>query len=87
MFGGADNDRYVVDRSSDEVTEAVGEGTLDRVQTSATYSLQAGSEIEVLETTDRFGTTAIDLVGTSSTTRSTAITARTPWSAGSVWTS
>jgi hypothetical protein len=44
------------------VIEAIGQG-YDGVQTSATYILGAGSEVEVLETTDAAGTTALDLVG------------------------
>ena len=35
----------------------------DRVQTSVSYSLAPGSEVEVLETTDPTAVTAIDLVG------------------------
>jgi Ca2+-binding RTX toxin-like protein len=44
------------------VAEVVGQG-FDRVQTSVTYSLAPGSEVEVLETTDPTAATAIDLVG------------------------
>jgi trimeric autotransporter adhesin len=62
MSGGAGNDTYHVDNSADVVTEAVGQGT-DRVQTSATYSLATGSEVEILETTDATAMTALDLVG------------------------
>ena len=40
----------------------VGQG-FDRVQTSVSYSLAPGSEVEVLETTDPTAVTAIDLVG------------------------
>ena len=63
MFGGIGNDLYLVDDVADAVTEAVGEGTLDRVLASATYTLTAGSEIEVLETLSPLGTAALDLVG------------------------
>jgi Ca2+-binding RTX toxin-like protein len=63
MLGGGGDDTYFVDDSADIVTESAGEGTLDRVRTTATYSLGAGSEVEVLETTFQAGTTAIDLVG------------------------
>jgi Ca2+-binding RTX toxin-like protein len=63
MKGGKDNDTYSVDQAADVVTEAVGEGTLDRVKTSTTYSLAAGSEVEVLETSKANGVTAMDLVG------------------------
>ena len=50
MIGGSGNDWYIVDNSADIVTEAIGGGTFDRVQTSATYVLAAGSEVELLET-------------------------------------
>jgi Ca2+-binding RTX toxin-like protein len=63
MFGDDGDDAYIVNNAADVVTEAVGQGTLDRVQASVTYSLAAGSEVEVLETTDAAGTTALDLVG------------------------
>src|SRR5215510_13214583 len=63
MLGGIGDDLYVVDSSADMVTEAVGEGTLDRVLTGVTYVLAAGSEVEILETTDPAATTALDLVG------------------------
>ena len=63
MLGGADDDTYIVDSSMDSAFEAVGEGALDRVQTSVSYQLEAGSEIEVLETTDKAGSTALVLTG------------------------
>jgi Ca2+-binding RTX toxin-like protein len=63
MLGGFGDDTFYVDNTADVVTEAIGEGILDRVKTSVTYSLTAGSEVEILETTDQAGTTAIDLVG------------------------
>jgi Ca2+-binding RTX toxin-like protein len=44
------------------VAEVVGQG-FDRVQTSVSYSLAPGAEVEVLETTDPTAVTAIDLVG------------------------
>ncbi len=63
MLGGADDDTYIVDSSMDSAFEAVGEGALDRVQTSVNYELEAGSEIELLETTDKAGLTALNLSG------------------------
>ncbi len=63
MLGGADDDTYIVDSSMDSAFEAVGEGALDRVQTSVNYALEAGSEIELLETTDKAGSTALVLIG------------------------
>jgi Ca2+-binding RTX toxin-like protein len=62
MIGGLGNDFYIVDDGDDVVAEVVGQG-FDRVQTSVSYSLAPGSEVEVLETTDPTAATAIDLVG------------------------
>jgi serralysin len=62
MYGGFGNDIYIVDSGSDSVGELVGQG-FDRVQTSVSYSLAPGSEVEVLETIDPTAATAIDLVG------------------------
>jgi Ca2+-binding RTX toxin-like protein len=62
MIGGVGNDIYIVDAGDDVVAEVVGQG-FDQVQTSVSYSLAPGSEVEVLETTDPTAATAIDLVG------------------------
>src|SRR5262245_40346234 len=63
MIGGLGSDTYIVDTPADIVTEAAGQGTMDRVKTSSTYSLAAGSEVEILETGDFSGLTVLDLVG------------------------
>jgi Ca2+-binding RTX toxin-like protein len=62
MNGHGGNDTYIVDNSSDSITDFQFDG-FDRVRTSVTYSVQPLAEIEVLETTDPLGTAAIDLVG------------------------
>jgi Ca2+-binding RTX toxin-like protein len=62
MIGGVGNDLYIVDAAADVVSEVVGQG-FDQVQTSVSYTLAPGSEVEVLETTDPAAATAIDLVG------------------------
>ena len=59
-FGG--NDIYYVDNGGDVVNEVAGGGS-DRVLTSASYVLTAGSEIELFTTTNTAGTTAINLTG------------------------
>ncbi|RUV00471.1 calcium-binding protein [Mesorhizobium sp. M6A.T.Cr.TU.017.01.1.1] len=59
-FGG--NDDYYADNAGDEVVESSGQGQ-DRVWTSVSYVLSAGSSIEVLGTTKDAGTTAINLTG------------------------
>jgi hypothetical protein len=42
MLGGQGLDIFIVDDAGDVVTEAIGEG-FDRLQTSVSYSLTAGS--------------------------------------------
>ena len=47
MQGGIGNDTYVVDEAGDVVTEAAGQGTLDKVNASIDYTL--GANVENLE--------------------------------------
>jgi Ca2+-binding RTX toxin-like protein len=61
-LGGSDT--YYIDGLGDIVTEAAGGGT-DRIISSGSYALVAGSEIETLQTTDAAGTTAINFTGNS----------------------
>ena len=61
MYGGDGYDIFIVDDAGDVVTEAIGEG-FDMVQTGVSYSLAAGSEVEVLYA-DPATTAAIDLIG------------------------
>ncbi|PDQ17353.1 hypothetical protein CN311_30500 [Mesorhizobium sanjuanii] len=62
MSGLGGNDDYYVDHAGDRVIEAAGQGQ-DRIWTSVSYALDAGSSIEVLGTTKDAGTTAINLTG------------------------
>jgi serralysin len=62
LVGLAGDDTYIVNHSADRVVESAGEGA-DRVLASVSYTLQAGSAVERLTTTDNFGTAAIDLTG------------------------
>ncbi|TIQ06705.1 MAG: glycosyl hydrolase family protein [Mesorhizobium sp.] len=62
MIGYRGNDEYYVDNAGDKVVEASGQGQ-DRVWTSVSYALSAGSSVEVLGTTKDAGTTAINLTG------------------------
>ena len=61
-FGGVGDDIYVVQGSSDIVTEYIGEGT-DTVRSEGSFVLTAGSEVELIETTNAAGTGAINLTG------------------------
>jgi Ca2+-binding RTX toxin-like protein len=62
MLGGEGYDIFIVDNAGDVVTEAIGEG-FDQVQTSVSYSLTAGSEVEVLYADPATTTAAINLIG------------------------
>lgn len=63
LSGLGGDDRYYVD-GDDLIYEAVGGGH-DRVFTSASYTLNAGAEVESVTTDDNFGTTAINITGNS----------------------
>ncbi|TIW50500.1 MAG: calcium-binding protein [Mesorhizobium sp.] len=65
MIGHGGNDEYYVDNTGDKVVESSGQGQ-DRVWTSVSYAISAGSSIEVLGTTKDAGTTAINLTGNES---------------------
>jgi Ca2+-binding RTX toxin-like protein len=65
MYGGTGDDTYYVDDLGDQANEAAGEG-IDRIATSISYALQAGSEVELLETVNTTDTNAMDLTGSDS---------------------
>jgi len=62
LIGGIGDDIYFVDDSSDVVTDNIGEGT-DLVNTTVSYTLAAGSEIETLRLVAGAG--SIDGIGNS----------------------
>ncbi len=62
MYGYGGNDTFYVDNAGDKVIEAAGGGS-DKVRASVSYALAAGTEIELLGTTNSSGTTAINLTG------------------------
>ncbi|MES2441213.1 MAG: calcium-binding protein [Pseudomonadota bacterium] len=63
MTGGTGNDSFVVDNAGDTVFEAAGEGTIDRVATTVSWTLGAGQEIEQITVANMAGTAAINLTG------------------------
>lgn len=62
LFGGAGNDYYRVEEAGDSVVEAVGGGT-DAVYAVASYTLAAGSEVEVLSAIDPASAAGMNLTG------------------------
>jgi Ca2+-binding RTX toxin-like protein len=62
MLGGEGGDIFIVDDAGDVVTEHADEG-FDMLQTTVSYSLAAGSEVEVLYADPATTTAAINLTG------------------------
>jgi Ca2+-binding RTX toxin-like protein len=67
--GGADilvglggDDFYFMDNAGDRATESAGNGN-DRVFAGVSWTLEAGSSVETISTTNNAGTTAINLTG------------------------
>ena len=83
MLGGAGDDTYVVDSTSDVVTEGTNAGT-DTVQSSATYTLGGNVEHLTLTGTDNINATGntLDnmLTGNVGDNILTAVPATTPCS-------
>jgi Ca2+-binding RTX toxin-like protein len=65
MVGGLGDDIYIVDNAGDAVTEGAGEGS-DTVRVSTSWTMTAGADIELLETTDETDNVAINLSGNAS---------------------
>ena len=62
LIGADGGDSYYVDTASDRIIEAAGGGS-DTVYASASYTLNAGQEIEQLRTNNDAGTAALKLTG------------------------
>ncbi|MFI0849332.1 beta strand repeat-containing protein [Mesorhizobium sp. IMUNJ 23232] len=60
-FGG--NDTYRVFNSGDVIVESTSQGNADKVVAAVDYRLDAGVDIEILQTNGSTGTSAIDLTG------------------------
>lgn len=65
LIGGGGDDQFLVRNSGDLVIEKTGGGH-DTVMAMVSHALAANARVEVLETGDAAGTTAIDLTGSSS---------------------
>ena len=63
LIGLGGNDYYIINSSSDDIVEAVGGGSDDRAQTTVSFTLGAGDNVEVLQTSNAGLTTAINLTG------------------------
>jgi Ca2+-binding RTX toxin-like protein len=63
LVGGLGNDIYIIKAGIDAITEIAGQGTADRVRTSVNFTLSAGDDIEILETSDPASAIALNLTG------------------------
>jgi len=62
LVGLGGDDLYVIRNAADRAVETAGGGN-DRILTAASFTLEAGSEVERLTTIDNLATTAINLTG------------------------
>ncbi len=62
MVGFGGNDFYFVRHAADRAVEAAGGGS-DRVFAAVSFTLEAGSEVEIVGSADQAATIALDLVG------------------------
>ncbi|MEA3015116.1 MAG: serralysin [Sphingomonadales bacterium] len=62
LFGGGGNDYYRVEEAGDTVVEAAG-GGFDSIYAVTSYTLTAGSEVELLSAIDPASTAAMNLTG------------------------
>ena len=76
LFGGAGNDFYRVENAGDIVVEAAG-GGFDSVYAVDSYTLAAGSEVELLSAIDPGSAAAMNLTGNEYANLSTAMPAST----------
>jgi Ca2+-binding RTX toxin-like protein len=63
LFGFGGNDTYLVSGASERVFESAGGGSRDVVYAQASFTLEAGQEIEVLSAANQAGTGALTLIG------------------------
>ena len=65
LVGGLGNDTYIINTSSDLITEFVAGGAADVVQASVSFTLANDDYIDIMQTTDAALLTAINLTGNS----------------------
>src|SRR5262249_24341861 len=63
MTGFAGNDRYIVDNAADKIVEGAGQGTLDELRTTVSYTLVERSQVEIMRAADPAAATALNLAG------------------------
>ena len=63
LSGGLGNDTYIINTSTDLITEFVASGTADVVQASVSFTLANDDYIDIMQTTNAALTTAINLTG------------------------
>ena len=75
MIGFGGDDFFYIRDAADRVIETAG-GGFDRVFAAASFTLEAGSEVEMLTTINNISTAALNLTGNARRNISTAISAR-----------
>ncbi len=65
MVGGGDNDTFYVDSDLDFIVD-ISAGTFDTVYTNVSYTLAFQADIELMQTTNEAGLSAINLTGSDS---------------------
>ena len=63
MVGGTGDDAYIIVNATDTIVEGAGEGTMDRIYSSISYTLVNSVHVEFLATDDIEGTGAINFTG------------------------
>jgi trimeric autotransporter adhesin len=63
LVGRDDSDTYLVNNANVRITENGGQGIIDTVLTSVTYTLTPGADVELLATNNDAGTAALNLTG------------------------
>ena len=73
MYGFEGDDRFYIRNAADRVVEFAGGGANDRVFAAASFTLEAGSQVELFTTIDNLSTAAINLTGNELSSTCTAM--------------